>query len=74
MALYIHDQGTANLYQNPEVIWLAVPLLFYWISRVWLFAHRGMMKYDPILFAITDRPSILIGVLFVVVFAMARFI
>jgi len=41
--------------------------MLYWISRVWMVTHRGDMHDDPIVFAITDRPSLLIGVLAVAI-------
>ncbi|MCW8905833.1 MAG: UbiA family prenyltransferase [Sedimenticola sp.] len=72
LALYIQDQHTAELYTTPEFIWLACPLLLYWISRVWLIAHRGHMHDDPVVFAIKDRPSWLVGLLFILVFSLAR--
>lgn len=74
MALYIQDAHTANLYRTPEVIWLACPVLLYWISRAWLIAHRGEMHDDPIVFAIKDRTSWLIGVVFLTVFSLAALI
>lgn len=68
--LFVADPETARLYANPQLLWLTVPLLLWWLMRVWLFAHRGQMNEDPILFAIRDRSSILcasaIGVVFVV--------
>lgn len=39
------------------MIWLLCPALLYWISRVWLVTHRGEMRDDPILFAVTDTHS-----------------
>lgn len=72
LALYIQDSRTAALYQEPRAIWLACPLLLYWISRAWLIAHRGQMHQDPVLFALRDRVSWVVGALFVVVFALAR--
>lgn len=72
LALYIQDSHTAALYQTPELIWLACPLLLYWISHMWLIAHRGGMHDDPIVFAIKDKKSWLVGFLFVTVFALAR--
>jgi 4-hydroxybenzoate polyprenyltransferase len=72
LALYIQDSHTAVLYQTPELIWLACPLLLYWISRMWLIAHRGNMHDDPIVFAIKDRKSWFVGFLFVAIFALAR--
>ena len=71
LALYIQDANTAHLYQMPKLIWLACPILLFWISRVWLIAHRGQMHDDPIIFAIKDRVSLATGALFVAIFALA---
>ncbi|WP_250465432.1 UbiA family prenyltransferase [Caballeronia sp. GAFFF2] len=57
LALYIQDRGTMALYRHPQIIWLACPLLLYWISRTWIIAHRGGMNDDPIVFAAKDRTS-----------------
>src|SRR6185369_9799030 len=54
-ALYINTDRVAALYREPELLWLVCPLLLYWISRVWLLAHRGEMHDDPVVFAVTDR-------------------
>ena len=72
LALYIQDSHTAELYRQPRLIWLACPLLLYWISRAWLIAHRGWMHDDPIVFALKDRTSWVVGAGFVAVFALAR--
>ena len=68
LALYIHDQATAALYAHPQIIWLACPLLLFWITRVWMFTHRGEMHDDPVIFAIRDRSSLIVGALFGIVF------
>ncbi|MBK1647549.1 UbiA family prenyltransferase [Rhabdochromatium marinum] len=68
LALYINDLSATTLYRQPEVIWLACPLLLLWISRVWMLTHRGQMHDDPVVFAIRDRMSLIIGGLFVLVF------
>ncbi|WP_448207460.1 UbiA family prenyltransferase [Azospirillum sp. sgz302134] len=39
------------------------PLLLYWISHVWLIAHRGRMRDDPLVFALKDPVSQIILVL-----------
>jgi 4-hydroxybenzoate polyprenyltransferase/phosphoserine phosphatase len=72
LALYIHDGRTAELYHRPEALWLLCPLLLYWISRAWLFTHRGWMNEDPIVFALKDRMSLWIGALAVGAFVLAR--
>lgn len=68
LALYINDQHTRSLYEYPELIWLACPLLLFWITRLWMLAHRGEMHDDPVLFALRDRISLWVGALFGLVF------
>lgn len=71
LALYIQDPHTMRLYKSPQFIWLACPLLLYWISRTWLIAERGLMHDDPIVFAIKDPISWFIGFCFIVIFGLA---
>jgi 4-hydroxybenzoate polyprenyltransferase len=71
LALYIHDQGTLELYTRPQIIWLACPILLFWITRVWMLTHRGQMHDDPVVFAIRDKTSLAIGALFCLVFWIA---
>jgi 4-hydroxybenzoate polyprenyltransferase len=71
LALYIHDQATTGLYAYPQLIWLACPLLLFWITRVWMLTHRGQMHDDPVVFAIRDRTSLVVGILFGLVFWVA---
>jgi 4-hydroxybenzoate polyprenyltransferase len=63
LALFINSKDISALYSNPELLWLICPLLLYWISRVWLLAHRGELNEDPILFAISDKVSYFVGLL-----------
>jgi 4-hydroxybenzoate polyprenyltransferase len=72
LALYIQDARTASLYATPTIIWLACPLMLFWISRAWLIAHRGKMQDDPIVFAIKDPLSWVIAALFGAVFVLAK--
>jgi hypothetical protein len=51
-----------TLYRHPSTLWLIVPLIILWISRIWLLASRGELNEDPVVFALTDRLSLLIGV------------
>jgi 4-hydroxybenzoate polyprenyltransferase len=73
MALYVHGESVRELYDQPELIWVAVPLVLYWVTRIWLMAHRGKMHDDPLLFAVTDRGSWAVGVLFVMAIVLADF-
>jgi 4-hydroxybenzoate polyprenyltransferase len=60
-AIYINGRDVMALYHHPSVLWLIVPLQILWLSRVWLFASRGKLNEDPVIFALTDRLSLLIG-------------
>lgn len=59
--LYISSHDVAGLYTHPVRMWLMTPLLVLWVSRFWLLASRGELDEDPVVFALTDRTSLLIG-------------
>ena len=61
--LYINDSKANNLYHHPTRLWLVVPVLLLWLSQVWMLTSRGEMNEDPVVFAITDRRSLLLGAL-----------
>jgi 4-hydroxybenzoate polyprenyltransferase len=63
LALYINSPDVEALYSRPQIIWFLCVLLLYWISRVWLRAHRGTMNEDPLVFALKDPVSLVIGAL-----------
>jgi 4-hydroxybenzoate polyprenyltransferase len=71
LALYIQDKNTTTLYSHPKLIWLACPLLLFWIGRTWMLTHRGQMHDDPLVFAIRDRVSLAIAGFFALVFVLA---
>jgi 4-hydroxybenzoate polyprenyltransferase len=60
-ALYINGRDVAALYHHPNRMWLITPLMILWVSRVWLLASRGLMDEDPVVFALADRMSLLLG-------------
>lgn len=71
LALYIHDQATQQLYAHADLIWLACPVLLFWLTRIWVLAYRGQMHEDPVVFAVKDRVSWLTGVVFLLTFWLA---
>lgn len=68
LALYIHDSATIALYAQPRWLWLACPVLLLWITRIWLLTHRGRMNEDPVVFALRDRLSLVMGAVFFLTF------
>jgi 4-hydroxybenzoate polyprenyltransferase/phosphoserine phosphatase len=71
--LFINDPDTAVLYRSPSLLSGSIPIIFAWLMRVWLLAHRGEMNEDPIVFALKDRTSFLCGALVVGIFMLATF-
>jgi 4-hydroxybenzoate polyprenyltransferase len=72
LALYLHGETVVRLYAQPELIWFAVPLMLFWVSWVWMKAHRGEMHDDPIVFAIKDKASLIVAGLIAALFSFAR--
>jgi 4-hydroxybenzoate polyprenyltransferase len=64
LSLYLNSDEVLVLYATPEIVWGAVLVLLYWISWMWMQAHRGLMHDDPLVFAIKERTSLLAGGLF----------
>jgi 4-hydroxybenzoate polyprenyltransferase len=73
LALYINSNEVVLLYKHPEVLWLLAPCLLYWVTRVWLLAHRGQMNNDPIIFAFKDKISYVVGVVMGAILIAATF-
>jgi len=71
LSIYINNPETNFLYAHPVRLWLVVPVLLLWLSQVWMLASRGEMHDDPVVFAITDKRSLLLGVLMVAVILWA---
>lgn len=69
--LYIRSPQVLQLYSRPNVLWLFVPVLLYWISRMWLLGHRGELDEDPIVFTLRDRISYLAATCGIVLFLLA---
>ena len=70
LAFYLNSEDVTKLYKTPELVWGAVPIMLFWISWMWMKAHRGEMHDDPLVFAVKDKASLLAGVAFAAVLAM----
>jgi len=66
-ALYVGNLNAAALYSHTSRLWLLVPVLLLWLSRLWLIASRNELHEDPVVYAITDNRSLLLGVLVVAI-------
>jgi 4-hydroxybenzoate polyprenyltransferase/phosphoserine phosphatase len=61
LALYVNSADVLPLYHHPSALWALCPALLFWVSRVLMLAHRGLLHDDPVVFALRDRISLMIG-------------
>jgi 4-hydroxybenzoate polyprenyltransferase len=61
LSVYIGQPDVLSLYHHHQRMWLMPPLLILWLCRVWLLASRGELDEDPVVFALTDPMSLLMG-------------
>jgi hypothetical protein len=71
LSLYFYlNKNTQYIGMDIQLTWIVCPMFLYWISRLWLFAGRGIIKSDPVSFVIQDLTSWIIfvagGVIFLV--------
>ncbi len=70
LALYLNSEAVLMLYRTPEFVWGAVPVMLFWVSWMWMQAHRGHMHDDPLVFAVKDKASLFAGACFAAVLAV----
>jgi 4-hydroxybenzoate polyprenyltransferase len=70
LALYISETANGGFGRH-ELIWLVCVLLLYWISYMWLMAHRARMHDDPLVFALRDHVSRILMALMAIIFIAA---
>jgi len=71
IALYISSKDTYYYYTNPSALWLICPAVAYWVCRLWMLTIRGKLNEDPVLFAIKDKVSYLLGAFIVTAIMLA---
>jgi 4-hydroxybenzoate polyprenyltransferase/phosphoserine phosphatase len=71
LALFISTAAAMQAYRSPEVFWGVVPLILFWHCRLWLAAERGRMHDDPIIYAVRDWVSWLVGAAKIVLVLLA---
>jgi len=72
LAIYISSGTAGVLYSRAYLLWFLCPLLLYWISYVWLIAHRGGMEDDPLVFTLRNWPSRVVLILGAAILLLAR--
>lgn len=72
MQLYLTNDAAPSGFYN-HLAWLyAVPaLVMLWLMRIWLLSHRMVLHDDPVVFALRDRTSLVLGVAVAVCFFLS---
>lgn len=74
MALYVTSDTVQTLYVRPYVLLMLCPVLLFWIARVWMLAHRGLLDDDPVFFALKDPASYLSAAACALIMLLAAFL
>ena len=61
LALYVQTELASAVGRQPTLSWIIVPLVLFWECRVWLATSRGRMHDDPVVFAVRDWASWVVG-------------
>jgi len=74
LSLYVVGEAwPSGLYSAPSALWILPAATALWLMRIWLFANRGVLHDDPVVFAARDPVSLALGGLMGVALAGAVF-
>jgi 4-hydroxybenzoate polyprenyltransferase len=71
LALYINSEDVTRLYRHPAYLWPVCLAVLFWLCRAWMLANRDELPYDPIVFAVRDWRSYVIGAFVAAAFYLA---
>ena len=72
VVLYINlSPDVRKHYPDASALYLIVPVILYWITRVWFLAQRRQLDEDPVVFALRDRHSLVAGAIVMALFLIA---
>jgi len=55
--LYFNSSNVLEQYRTPEWLGGILPLLVFWLGRLWVLAFRGEVNEDPVLYVSKDKVS-----------------
>jgi 4-hydroxybenzoate polyprenyltransferase len=58
LALYTNTRLIQGIFGRHELFWVVCALLLYWVNHLWLMAHRGRIRQDPVTFVLRDPISL----------------
>ena len=67
----INEQYPKQVYHAPQTLWGMMPILLIWTLCMWHVTVHGRMNEDPVMFALKDRLSLVLGALSILVVIVA---
>ena len=67
----VEEAQKSGVYSSPSWLFGAPLCVFLWVLRIWLLSSRGELHDDPVIFAVRDRVSYLLGSIVVACVALA---
>ena len=58
--LYFNSGNVLDLYASPAWLGGILPLLVFWLGRLWVLAFRGEVNEDPVLYVSKDKVSLVV--------------
>ena len=71
--LYFESQNALLQYQSPAWLSGIVPLLVFWLGRLWTLSYRGQVNEDPVLYVSRDKVSLVVFALCLALATAAAF-
>jgi hypothetical protein len=71
--LYVDSTAVRVSYRFPSLLWLILPILLYWLGRIWLLVGRDQMHDDPVKFALRDPVSLACAAIIAIIAVLARY-
>lgn len=72
VGLYLNSPEVRVIHEHPHWLWLLLPALVYWLTRILIIVQRSEMHHDPVVFALRDKPSWLVLIWIIIVLVVAK--
>ena len=74
LGLYINSHEVQSLYRSPLLLWGLLPVLLYYLTRLWLICGRGQLTDDPILYTAKTLSTYGVALVTVAILLAARYV
>ena len=73
LLLYTGSEEVKIHFTAPIILIFLVPVLLFWLSRVWMLGFRGEIDNDPVEFTIKDKSTYFIAIIVLIVFVTSKY-